>query len=126
MHFHGNERLEEETSEFFNIFLKKSIETDPENFRGVCMEGIAAVEDIVQADILLFDIDIVDGSMIVASGNTLLLYGYYVIIVTFAMYPISTLSSKPIVVHRVINSSNGFIIQSNTGILAKKELNIFL
>ena len=64
LHLQGTERLEEETSKLFNLFLKKTGGTDPANFRGVCMEDIAAVEDNVQADIFLYDIDIVDGSMI--------------------------------------------------------------
>ena len=38
--------------------------TDPANFRGVCMEDIAIVEDIVQSEFLLYGVDIVDGSMI--------------------------------------------------------------
>ena len=59
------------------------------------------------------------------SGNALILYGYYVIIATLAMSPISTLSSKPIVVHRVINSSKGLSTWSDIWLLAKRELNIF-
>ena len=61
---HGNERLVGETYEFFNLFLEKTGGIDPANFRGVCMEGIAAMEDIVQADIFWYDLDFVDGSMI--------------------------------------------------------------
>ena len=38
LRFHGNERLEEETSMIFNLFLKKTGGTDPANFRGVCVE----------------------------------------------------------------------------------------
>ena len=64
MHLHGNERLESETSELFNLFLEKTGGTGPANFRGVCMEDIAIVEDIIQADIFLYDMHIVDGSMI--------------------------------------------------------------
>ena len=64
LHLHGNERFEEETSKLFNVLLKKTGWTDLANFRGVCMEDIAAKEDVVQAHICLYDIDIVDGSMI--------------------------------------------------------------
>ena len=55
----------------FNFFLKNTGESDPANFRGVCLECIAAVEDIDQADETLYDSDIVDGSMIgeLASRN---------------------------------------------------------
>ena len=64
LHLQGNERLEEETSKLSNLFLEKTGGTDTANFRGVCMEDIAAVEDIVQADNFPYDIDIVDGSVI--------------------------------------------------------------
>ena len=64
IHLHGNDRLEEETSKLLNLFLEKSVWTDPANFQCVCMEEIAAVEDIVQADIFLYDIDIVEVFMI--------------------------------------------------------------
>ena len=74
------------------------------------MQDFVAVKDIVQADIFLDDFDNVDGSMIGeferrSVGSRLELYGYYFILVTFALSPIITLSSKPIVVHRLINSS---------------------
>ena len=49
---------------FSIYFWKKTGETDPANFRGVCMDDIATVELIVQADIFLHDIDIVDEFMI--------------------------------------------------------------
>ena len=65
LHLHRNERLDSETSKMFILFLKKTGETDRVNFRSVCMEDIAIVEDIAQADIFLYDIDIVDGSTIV-------------------------------------------------------------
>ena len=51
LHLHGNERLREETSKLFNLCLEKTGGTDPTNFRGVCMEHIAAMQDIFQADI---------------------------------------------------------------------------
>ena len=37
----------------FNPFLEKFGGTDPANFRGVRMDDIAALEDIVRADIFL-------------------------------------------------------------------------
>ena len=64
LHLHGIERLEEETSKLFNIFLEKTSGTEPANFRGVCMEDTAAVEGFVQADIFLYDNGNVAGSMI--------------------------------------------------------------
>ena len=45
-------------------FSKKTGGIDPGNFRGVCMDDIAAVEDFAEADFLLYDIDAVDWSMI--------------------------------------------------------------
>ena len=56
--------LEEETSKLFNLFVEKTSGTDPANSRGVFMEDIAVVEDIVQVDFFLYDIDVVDGSVI--------------------------------------------------------------
>ena len=35
LHLHGNERLEEETSKLFNLFLVNSTNTDPSKFQGV-------------------------------------------------------------------------------------------
>ena len=56
--------LKEATSELFSLFLKTTGGTDPENFRGICMEDFAAVVDILQADTFFYGIDLVDGSMI--------------------------------------------------------------
>ena len=35
LQLHGNERLEEETSKLFNLFVKKTVGTDPAILRGV-------------------------------------------------------------------------------------------
>ena len=110
MHLHGKEKLEDETSKIFNLFLEETGWTNPANFRAVCMEVTAAVEDNEQGDFFLYDLDIVAGFTGQrlrgrVSRITLLLYGYYVLIVTFAMSPLSTFFSKPIVVHRGITSS---------------------
>ena len=64
LHLHGIERLEEETSKLFKQFLEKTGGTDPANFWDVCIEDIAIVEEIVQADFFLNDIDFVDVSMV--------------------------------------------------------------
>ena len=50
LHLLSKERLKEETSKIINLLLEKFGETDPVNFRDVCMEGMAAVEVMVQAD----------------------------------------------------------------------------
>ena len=63
-HLHGNERLEEETSKLFNLFLVNS--TNPENskFQGVCLDDIPSVKDIVGVNIFIYDIDLIDGAMV--------------------------------------------------------------
>ena len=63
-HLHGNERLEEETSKLFNLFLVNSTNPDPAKIQGVCMDYIPSVEDIVGINILLYDIDLIDGAMV--------------------------------------------------------------
>ena len=64
MHLHRSERLEDDFSNFFIGALEKTGGIDSANFQGVCMENIAAVEDIVETDIFLYDFDTVDRSMI--------------------------------------------------------------
>ena len=64
LHLHGNERLEEETSKLFNLFLVNSTNPDPSKFQGVCMDDIPAVEDIVGINIFIYDIDLIDGEMV--------------------------------------------------------------
>ena len=58
LHLHGNERLEEETSKLFNLFLANSTNPDPSKFQGVCMDDIPSVEDIVSINIFIYDIDL--------------------------------------------------------------------
>ena len=64
LHLHGNERIEEETSKLFNLFLVNSTNTDPSKFQGVCMDDIPSVEDIVAINIFIYDIDLIDGAMV--------------------------------------------------------------
>ena len=64
LHLHGNERLEEETSKLFNLFLVNRTNPDPSKFQGVCMDDIASVEDIVAINIFIYDIDFIDGAMV--------------------------------------------------------------
>ena len=124
-------RLVEETSKLFNQFLEKIGETDPSNFRGNWMEDIAAVEDSVQADIFWYNIDIVDRSMIgklprrivAEHSNNVRLLRYNSQICYVSKF---NALLKPIVVHRVITSSNRFSTWSGIWLLAKKkELNMF-
>ena len=64
IHLHGNERLEEETSKFFNLFLVNSTNPDPSEFQGVYMGDIPSVEVIVGINIFIYDIDLIDGAMV--------------------------------------------------------------
>ena len=64
LHLHGNERLGEETSKLFNLFLVNSRNPDPSKFQGVCMDDIPSVEDIVGINIFIYDIDLIDGAMV--------------------------------------------------------------
>ena len=64
LHLHGNERLEEETSKLFNLFLVNSTNLDPSKFQGVCMDDIPSVEDIVSINIFIYDIDLIDGAKV--------------------------------------------------------------
>ena len=64
LHLHGNERLEEETSKLFNLFLVNSTNPDPSKFQGICMDDIPSVEDTVGINIFSYDIDLIDGAMV--------------------------------------------------------------
>ena len=64
LHLHGNEGLEEETSEFFNLFHINSTNPDPLMFQGICMVDIPSAEDIVGIKIFIYDIDLIDGAMV--------------------------------------------------------------
>ena len=63
LHLHGNEKLEEETSKSFNLFLN-SEEGVVSKFQVVHLNDIAKVEDLLQINIFLYDIDFVDGELI--------------------------------------------------------------
>ena len=64
LHLHGNEKLEEETSKMFNLFLNSCGEGDPSKFQGVHMTDIPTVEDLLQLNIFLYEIHFVDGELI--------------------------------------------------------------
>ena len=64
LHLHGNEKLEEETSKFFNRFLNNSEEREPSKFQDVHKIVIPKVEEMLQLNIFLYDIDFVDGVLI--------------------------------------------------------------
>ena len=64
LHLHGTQRLEEETSKLFNLFINKMDGLSPNQFQGVQMNDIPIVEDLLTLNILLYDIDIVDGNIV--------------------------------------------------------------
>ena len=64
LHLHGNQRLEEQTSKIFNLFIKKMDGLSADQFRGVHMNDFPFVEDLLILNIVLYDIDIVDGNII--------------------------------------------------------------
>ena len=61
---HGNERLEEGTFKYFNLFLNNCEEGDPSNFQGVHLSDIPKMEEMLQLNFFLYDIDSVDGELI--------------------------------------------------------------
>ena len=61
---HGNQRLEEETSKLFHLFINKMNRLSADKFQRVQMNDIRFVKDLLTLSNLLYDIDIVDGSII--------------------------------------------------------------
>ena len=64
LHMHGSQRLEVKTSELFNLFINKMDGLTLNQFQGVHMNDIPTVEDLLTLNILLYDINIVDGNII--------------------------------------------------------------
>ena len=64
LHLHGNEKQEDETSKFFNIFLNTNEEGVVSNFQGVQLNDILKVEDWSQLNVFLYDIDFVNRGLI--------------------------------------------------------------
>ena len=60
---HGNQRLEE-TSKIFNFYMNKMDRLSPRQFHGVHLNEVPIVEDLPLVNILLYDIDIVEGNNI--------------------------------------------------------------
>ena len=104
-----NERLVLETSNLFNLFRENFSGTDSANFRAVCLDDIATVENIVRADTFLFGFDVFHGSMFGklarrSLGKTSKNVGLLRYTSHICNAPIWTLPWKPIVVHLVKNS----------------------
>ena len=64
LHLHGTQRLVEETSKIINLFINKMEGLSADQFQGVHMNVIPTVEDLLTLNIVLHDIDIVDGNII--------------------------------------------------------------
>ena len=64
LHLHDTQRLEEKTSKLFNLFINKMDGLSPNQFHGVHMKDSPTVEDLLTLNILLYDIDFVDGNIV--------------------------------------------------------------
>ena len=64
LHLHGTQRLEEETSKLFNSFTNRMDGLSPNQFQGVHMNDIPTVEDLLTLNILLYDVDFVNGNLV--------------------------------------------------------------
>ena len=63
LHLHGTQRMEAETSNLFNLLIKKMDGLSPNRLQGVQMNDIPIVEDLITLNIVLYDIHIVDGNI---------------------------------------------------------------
>ena len=64
LHLHGTQRLEEKTSTLFKLFINKMGGLSADQLQGVHMNDVPIVEDLLILNIVLYDIDIVDGNII--------------------------------------------------------------
>ena len=64
LHLHGNEKLEEETSKVFKLFLNNCGEGDPSKFHGNHMTDIPKLEEMLHLNIFPYDIDFMDVELI--------------------------------------------------------------
>ena len=64
LHLQGTNKLEEETSKAFKLFLNNSDEKEVSKFQSVHLNDIPKVEDLLQLNIFLYDTDFVDGELI--------------------------------------------------------------
>ena len=64
LHLYGIQQLEEETSKLFNLFINKMDGLSADHFQGVHMNNFPFVEDLLTLNIVLYDIDIVDGNIV--------------------------------------------------------------
>ena len=64
LHMHGNQRLGGKTSKLFSLFIIKRNGLGADQFQGVHLNDSLFVEDLLTLNIVLHDIDIVDGNII--------------------------------------------------------------
>ena len=64
LHAQGNQRLEEEISLLFNLYINKMVGLSADQFQGVRTSNTLIVEDLISLNILLYDMDIADGNII--------------------------------------------------------------
>ena len=62
MQLHGNQRLGNETSKYFTPFTNTMEGLSPNHFKGFHMNDIPVLEYLLTLNILLYDIDFVDGN----------------------------------------------------------------
>ena len=62
-YMNGHNDLDSHTSRYFTEFISNSGK-DPENFRGVSVEDLPVVEEIVQMNISIYDFDIQEGEYV--------------------------------------------------------------
>ena len=60
----GKKGLDEELLKMFNLFIRKLAESDPASFQGVGMIVIPIVEELLEANIFLYNLDCVDETVI--------------------------------------------------------------
>ena len=63
LHLHDTQRLEEETSKMFILFINKRDGLSADQLQGVQMNDIPIVEDLLTLNILLYNKDSVDGNI---------------------------------------------------------------
>ena len=64
LHFHGNQRLEKETAKIFHSFMSRMYGLSVYRFQKVHSNDFLFVEDLPSLNILLYDIDTVNGNII--------------------------------------------------------------
>ena len=63
MYLHGHSNLDAHTSQLFTEFISKS-GYDPKNFRGVAIDDLPLVEEVVERNIFICDFDIQEGEYV--------------------------------------------------------------